>query len=281
MVLGAGGMLGNAMMRILTENADCEVCGTVRSEGSKRLFGSDIAHRLLADVDAENHDSLLQAFSRFRPDVLINCVGLTKQLVKGDQPLRAISVNALLPHRLAGLCKLYGSRLIHISTDCIFSGNKGGYRESDRSDADDLYGRSKFLGEVAYPHTITLRTSVIGHGLQNTSGLVDWFLAQQGHCSGFTRAIFSGLPTVVLAQIVRDLVIPRPDLSGIYHVAAAPISKYNLLSLVGKVYGKQTRIDEDDRLGVDRSLNAERFRDATGYAPPDWAELIRVMHAFR
>jgi dTDP-4-dehydrorhamnose reductase len=281
LILGAGGMLGNAMIRVLSEKADWQVYGTVRSESSKRFFTVDIAGRLLSGVDVEQYDSLVQAFLHARPDVVINCVGLVKQLADADDPLQAIPINALLPHRLARLCELSGARLVHMSTDCVFAGDKGGYRESDPSDAKDLYGKSKFLGEVAYPHTVTLRTSIIGHELQRAHSLVDWFLSQQGRCNGFTQAIFSGLPTVVLAQIVRDLVIPRTDLFGVYHVAAQPISKYNLLQLIAEVYGKKIEIMANDRLVIDRSLNADRFREATGYTASSWPELIELMHAYK
>jgi dTDP-4-dehydrorhamnose reductase len=281
LVLGANGMLGNAMIRVLNEKTDYQVYGSVRSESSKQFFSADIAERLLSGVDVEQHDSLLQAFISIGPDVVINCVGLIKQLADAEDPLQAIPINSLLPHRLARLCELSGARLVHMSTDCVFAGDKGGYRESDPSDAKDLYGRSKFLGEVAYPHTITLRTSIIGHELQSAHGLVDWFLSQQGRCNGFSQAIFSGVPTVVLAQIVRDLVIPRTELSGVYHVAAQPISKYNLLKLIAEVYGKKIEIVSSDRLVIDRSLNADRFRDATGYIAPDWLQLIELMHAYK
>ena len=281
LVLGASGMLGNAMIRVLSEKADSQVYGTIRSESSKRFFRADIAERLIPGVDVEQHDSLLQAFTRARPDVVINCVGLIKQLADAEDPLQAIPINALLPHRLAKLCELSGARLVHMSTDCVFAGDKGGYRESDPSDAHDLYGRSKFLGEVAYPHTITLRTSIIGHELQSAHGLVNWFLSQQGQCRGYTRAIFSGLPTVALAQVVRDVVIPHTDLSGVYHVAAQPISKYDLLELVAEVYGKKIKIIPSDKLVIDRSLNAGRFSDATGYVVPGWPDLIKLMHSYK
>ncbi|WP_237759539.1 SDR family oxidoreductase [Sulfuricella sp. T08] len=279
--MGASGMLGNAMIRVLSEAADWQVHGTVRSESSKRFFRADIAERLLSGIDVEQYDSLIQAIIRVRPDVVINCVGLIKQLAEAEDPLQVIPINALLPHRLARLCELSGARLVHMSTDCVFAGDKGGYHESDPSDAKDLYGRSKFLGEVAYPHTVTLRTSIIGHELQSTHGLVGWFLSQQGRCKGFTRAIFSGLPTVVLAQIVRDVVIPRTNLSGVYHVASQPISKYDLLKLITDVYGKMIEITPSDQLVIDRSLNSDRFRDATGYVAPNWQELIELMHAYK
>lgn len=281
LVLGASGMLGNAMIRVLSEQADWQVHGTIRSESSMRFFHPDIAELLLAGVDVEQHDSLMQAFIRTRPDVVINCVGLIKQLAGAEDPLQAIPINALLPHRLAKLCELAGARLVHMSTDCVFAGDKGGYRESDLSDAKDLYGRSKFLGEVVYPHTVTLRTSIIGHELQGTHGLVGWFLSQQERCNGYTRAIFSGLPTVVLAQIVRDVVIPRTNLSGVYHIAAKPIAKFDLLKMIAEVYGKTIDIVPDDTLVIDRSLDAKRFQLATGYVAPDWFELIKLMYAYQ
>lgn len=280
LVLGVTGMLGNAMIRVLSDKRGFQVFGTARSESARRLFMSDIAERLIFGVDVEQNDSLIKVFTRIRPNVVINCIGLVKQLAEAEDPLQAIPINALLPHRLARLCELTGARLVHMSTDCVFAGEKGDYRESDPSDAKDLYGKSKYLGELAYPHTVTLRTSIIGHELQSAHGLVGWFLSQQELCNGYTKAIFSGLPTVVLAQVIRDVVIPRPDLSGVYHVAAQPISKYELLKLIATVYGKSIAIAPDDKLVIDRSLNADRFRDATGYVAPEWPVLIKTMHSY-
>lgn len=281
LVLGASGMLGNAVVRVLSEKTDWQVYGTVRSESAKRFFQESIAQKLLAGVDVEQQDSLTQAFIRVRPDVVINCIGLVKQLAEADDPLQAVPINTLLPHRLAKLCELSGARLVHMSTDCVFSGDKGGYRESDASDAKDLYGKSKYLGEVDYPHAITLRTSIIGHELQSAHGLVDWFLSQHGKCKGYTRAIFSGVPTVVLAKIIRDVVIPHSELHGVYQVAAKPISKCDLLKLVAEVYGKEIMIEPDDQVVIDRSLDAERFRKATGYIAPEWGEMIKLMYSYK
>ena len=213
--------------------------------------------------------------------MVVNCAGLTKHKPEVEDPLISIPINTLMPHRLAGLCKLVGARLIHISTDCVFSGEKGGYIENDFADARDVYGKSKALGEVHYPHTITLRTSTIGHELQSKYGLLDWFLSQEGRCKGYTRAIFSGLPTVVFAQIVRDVVIPHTELSGLYHVAAKPITKFDLLKLIADVYGKTIDMVPDDKLMIDRSLDAKRFQSATGYVAPEWPDLIKLMHAYK
>jgi len=281
LVLGASGMLGNAVLRVMGEKQDWEVFGTVRSSNVSRFFSDRVAQRLISGCDVENHDALVKIFVETRPNVVINCIGLIKQLADAEDPLRVIPINSLLPHRLAELCALVGARLVHMSTDCVFSGEKGGYLENDLPDAKDIYGKSKFLGEVDYPYAITLRTSIIGHELQSTHGLIGWFLSQQNHCKGYKRAIFSGLPTVALAKIIRDVVIPRPDLFGVYHVAAKPISKYDLLRLVADVYGKSIKIEPDDQLVIDRSLNADRFRQATGYVVPDWPELIKIMHSYQ
>lgn len=281
LVVGASGMIGSTVMRVLSEKKDWEVFGTARDISVKRFFSAAIGERLIADVDVEHPDLLVKVLDKIRPDVVVNCAGLTKHKPEADDPLVSIPINTLMPHRLAGLCKLVGARLIHVSTDCVFSGEKGGYVESDFADARDVYGKSKALGEVLYSHTVTLRTSTIGHELQSQYGLLDWFLAQQGSCKGYTRAIFSGLPTVVFAQVIRDVVIPHKALSGLYHVAAEPIGKFDLLKLIAEIYGKSIDIVPDEKLVIDRSLNADRFREATDYIAPDWRNLIKLMHSYQ
>ena len=280
LVFGASGMIGSAMFRVLSEKKEWEVWGTLRSTALKRFFPETLAGKLIPDVDVERHDALVRVFAQVRPDVVVNCVGLTKHHREAEDPLLAIPLNALLPHRLADLCAATGARLVHVSTDCVFSGTRGGYVEDDAPDAVDVYGKSKHLGEVNDAHAITLRTSTIGHELQSAYGLLEWFLSQQGSCKGFSRAIFSGLPNVVFAQVVRDVVIPRPELSGLYHVGAQPIDKYDLLQLIAKVYAKSIAIEKDDRFVIDRSLNTQRFQKATGYTAPGWDELIGTMHSF-
>lgn len=281
LVLGASGMLGNAVLRVLAADPDHEVWGTVRTPAAQKYFAPEIAGRLLVGIDVENQDILTALFARLRPEVVINCVGLVKQLAAAKDPLLALPINALLPHRLARLCELIGGRLIHISTDCVFNGRRGNYLETDSSDAEDIYGRSKALGEVCYPHAITLRTSIIGHELASAHGLVGWFLSQQGTVKGYRKAIFSGLPTVELASVIRDSVLSLPGLSGLYQVASAPIAKYDLLQLVAQAYGVETVIEPDDAVVVNNSLNADKFEAATGYRAPPWPELVRRMHEFQ
>lgn len=281
LILGATGMIGNAMFRVMAGDTSHNTFGTLRSERDLAFFDAGASKKLLVGIDVENSDALLRAIVTVRPDVVINCVGATKHKASGNDALSAIPLNALLPHRLAKLCEGFGSRLIHVSTDCVFSGRQGNYRETALPDADDVYGRTKALGEVDYPHAITLRTSTIGYELHSNFGLLEWFLKQTERCKGFRRAIFSGLPSVSFARVVRDLVIPRSDLSGLYHVAGRPISKYDLLVGIAEAYQKSIDIFADDTFVIDRSLNAERFSAATGYEAPDWKTLIRTMQKDR
>lgn len=279
LILGVTGMLGSAVFRTFSRDPQFEVWGTLRSASGLQHFAEPHRVRLLQGIDVLDQDALVDVLSRVRPEVVINCVGLIKQLADAKDPLSALPINAMLPHRLAKLCGLAGARLIHVSTDCVFSGSKGAYVEADVSDAEDLYGKSKFIGELhELPHAVTLRTSIIGHELGTHFSLIDWFLAQKGPIQGYVKAIFSGLPTVEMARVMKDHVIPYPELKGLYHVSVEPIDKLSLLRLIAEVYGHDIQITADDKVRIDRSLDSTRFRQATGYVPPTWPELVRVMH---
>lgn len=278
LILGATGMFGHTLLRNLATRSELTVHATSRtSSGLDRWFAADLLDRIHPFVDADNFDSVLRVLGDVRPDVVINCIGVIKQLSTAKDPLVTIPINSLFPHRLALACKAAGSRLIHISTDCVFSGTKGMYTENDPSDADDLYGRSKYLGEVDYPHCVTLRTSIIGHELSTSYSLIDWFLSREGKVKGFTRAIYTGFPTVEMARIIAEYVIPNESLNGLYQVSSDPISKYDLLKLVAGQYGKRIEIEPFDDFHCDRSLDSTRFRQATGYTPPRWPELVKSM----
>lgn len=279
LILGGTGMLGHVLFAQLSKRDNLQVYATARSlEGISQWFAPELLPKMRGNVDAGNLDSILHALAEVKPDVVINCVGIIKQSPAAQDPIISIAINALFPHRLALACKTAGARMIHISTDCVFSGHKGNYTESDESDADDLYGRTKFLGEVNYPHCITLRTSIIGHELKGKYGLIEWFLAQEGKVRGFTNAIYSGFPTVEIAGIIADHVIPNAELRGLYHVSSEPISKYDLLRLVAERYGKRIEIVRHDDFYCDRSLDSNRFRIATGYSPPRWPEIVDKMY---
>jgi dTDP-4-dehydrorhamnose reductase len=280
LILGAAGMLGHALFSLLAGRPEFTVFATVRgTEGLDRWFPPGLLQRIRGGVDVGRFDTVVRVLEEIRPDVVVNCIGVVKQLPLAKDPIVSITVNALFPHRLARACGEAGIRMIHIGTDCVFSGEKGNYLESDLPDATDLYGRTKWMGEVDSPRCVTLRTSIIGHELSGRHGLIEWFLAQEGSVRGFARAVFSGLPTVELAGIVTDRVIPNEGLTGLYHVSTAPISKYELLRLVMERYGKRIRIERDEAFVCDRSLDSSRFRKATGYQPPPWPEMVSRMRA--
>ena len=275
LILGAYGMLGHKLFLTFSKRFDTfATCRSFHKKWSHILP----KERLFADVHADNFDSVIRAVQLVAPDVVINCIGIVKQLDAAKDPIIAITINALFPHHLALICKNAGARLIHFSTDCVFNGVKGNYTEDDPSDANDLYGRTKFLGELSLPHCVTLRTSIIGHELNGRLGLIDWFLSQEGKVRGFTQAIYTGFPTVEMARIIAEYVIPNEDLSGLYQVSSSPISKYELLRLVADQYNKRIEIEPYAEFSCDRSLDSSRFRATTSYRPPSWEELVTLMH---
>lgn len=279
LLLGATGMLGHTVFKHLSEMDRFDVHATARSiDGLSKWFTPELMSNVIDGVDAYQFDSVERAINEVRPDVVINCIGIIKQLAEASDPLKAITINALFPHQVANVCRTSGTRMIQISTDCIFSGARGNYTEDDSSDAGDLYGRTKFLGEAYYPHCVTLRTSIIGHELKGKYGLIEWFLEQEGNTKGFTRAIFSGFPTLELTRIIAEYVIPNKELSGLYQVSSEPISKYELLKLVAERYKKNIDIEPYEDFCLDRSLDSARFRKLTGYKPPSWPELIDMMY---
>lgn len=280
LILGGSGMLGHRLWVNLRK--EHEVWVTVRQTLSPFPELSEFPSKYVrTDVDASNFDQVTRALASIQPDLVINCIGLIKQMGHlARDPIMSISLNALLPHRISLICRAARIRMIHISTDCVFSGKKGNYLESDESDAEDLYGRSKFLGEVTYPpHSITLRTSIIGRELKTRLGLIEWFLSQKDGDTvrGYKRAIFTGFTTDELSRIIMDKVIPNPELTGLYHVSSDPINKYDLLQIANRAFDRKINILPDEEFFMDRSLDSTRFRKATGYQPPSWTEMIQEM----
>ncbi|HOW72879.1 MAG TPA: SDR family oxidoreductase [Phycisphaerae bacterium] len=274
LILGAGGMLGHKLMQLYSAKYD--VLGTVRQDAAAydryRVFPQGT---LIGRVDADDFASIERAADGFGPTWIVNCIGVIKQLDAARDPLTTISINSLLPHRLAKLCSTRGIRLIHISTDCVFSGSTGMYKESDTPDPVDLYGRTKLLGEVTGANCLTLRTSIIGRELSTRNGLLEWFL-QPNHkeVRGFRRAIYSGLTTIELARVIESVMHVRKELTGVYHVSSDPINKYDLLLLIREAFGIPTSVVAADTPSIDRSLASARFRQAMAYTPPPWTSLI-------
>ena len=276
LILGGDGMLGHRLYKTLRQRHEAKV--TLRQEFTAyREYGLFDSSDVYAGIDARNTEALLDVFQQFKPEVLINAVGIVKQRAEAEDAILSIEINALLPHRLAALSRAGGVRLVHVSTDCVFAGLTGNYNEDTRPDPDDLYGRAKLLGEVTGERCLTLRTSLIGTELRRKTGLVEWFLAQRGAVKGYRRAIFTGFTTFEMSRIIERLALDHPHAEGVYHVSSDPISKYELLSLIRDKLGLDTRIIADDTLRCDRSLDSSRFRTAFGYTPPSWDDMIEEL----
>jgi dTDP-4-dehydrorhamnose reductase len=277
-ILGIIGMLGSELFINFIKNKNFIVKGSTRKSSLK--FFQKYKRNIDYNVSVNDIEKIKKNILRFKPHCVINCVGSIKQKIGIVKNYKKIFyTNSVFPHKIYSIIKSTNIKLIHFSTDCVFNGVKGNYSEEDHLSANDIYGLSKYLGELKYPNTFTIRTSIIGHELNSSSSLIDWFLTQETSIKGYKKAIFSGLPTVELARIIRDYVIPHPHLRGVYNVSAVAITKYDLLSLVANVYNKKIEIYPDDQVNINRSLDSSKFCAATGYVVPSWPELIKLMHA--
>ncbi len=278
LILGAGGMLGHKLLQILAQTFD--VRATCRSvpDGLRRFDWFD-EQTLITGTDAADLAPFEQAIKKFEPDVVINAIGVIKQIPSAKDVINTLEINSIFPQRLARLAGEYGFRLIQISTDCVFSGKTGYYSETDLPDAGDLYGQSKRWGELADENCLTLRTSIIGHEIGSHHSLVDWFLSNRGgKVKGFTKAIYSGFPTVVFANIIKDIIKLHPQLQGLYHLSSEPINKFDLISMINSQYAAEIEIESTDDPAIDRSLNSDKFRAETGFRPQSWPDMVKAMH---
>lgn len=277
LILGGDGMLGHRLFFHLRGRH--EIRATLRREWTAcEHHGIFSPLDVYEGVDVRDRDRLVEVMSDFRPEAVVNAVGIVKQRELAKEAIPSLEVNALFPHRLAGLCAVAGIRLVHVSTDCVFSGRRGRYTEEDVSDAEDLYGRTKFLGEVGGKNCITLRTSIIGLELSHRESLVEWFLAQRGEIRGFTRAVYSGLTTAEMSRVIERVLVWHQDLSGVWQVASEPISKYDLLVRLAESLGRtDVRITPDGSVRIDRSLSGAAFERATGYHAPGWDEMLKEL----
>ncbi len=275
LVLGATGMLGHKMFQTLRERFE-DTHAAVRSPLSN-LSHIDLFQKgnIVAGVDAQDLVAITELVAEHKPAVLVNCVGVIKQRNDAKAYIPSLTLNSLLPHHLSTELAKRGGRLIHFSTDCVFSGKRGGYTENDQSDAEDLYGKTKFLGEVSAPNAVTLRTSMIGRELSHFQSLLEWFLRQKSrHVEGYTRAMYSGLTTNKLSEIVADLIEDHPELSGLYQVTGNTISKFELLKLIQERFKLPLEVVPDEMVHCDRSMIGDKFKEATGFEAPEWPELI-------
>ena len=276
LILGGDGMLGHQLFLHLKERHDVKV--TLRQDFAAYTQFEIFCRESVYDaLDIRSMDRLIEVMADCRPEAVINAIGIVKQRADAKESIPSLMINALLPHRLAVLCKAIGARLIHLSTDCIFSGRKGNYQESDPSDAEDLYGKTKYLGEVHESNCLTLRTSIIGRELSRHTGLLDWFLGQTSSVKGFTNAIYTGFTTLEMSRIIERMLLDFPDIFGVYQVSSDPISKYELLLLFREKLGHNIEIIPDDSFCCDRSLDSSRFRAEFNYTPPTWSSMIEEL----
>jgi len=277
LVIGGSGMLGHKLVQILGSQFD--VWTTIRAAYSDvERFGIFDPARVIAGVDLTNSNSVPSAIRAANPEVVINAAGLIKQVPESADSVLMLKINSIFPQALAELAIEHGFRLITVSTDCVFNGKRGNYSELDKPDAKDLYGVSKRLGELNYPNCLTLRTSIIGRELHNRHALVEWFLDNRGETvNGYAKAIYSGFPTFVLAQILLKIVSDHPKLQGTYHVSSDPINKFELLNLLNEYYCAGVRIERSDDVVIDRSLDSSAFRKITGFSPANWEQMIEQM----
>ena len=278
LIVGGGGMLGHKLWQMARDHV--ETWATVRTVSPALAALGVVDDRTITGVDVDRLDTLEAALDRARPDVVVNCVGVVKQLAAAKDPIPSIGINALYPHLLARAARGRGARVIHISTDCVFDGVAGGYTEDVLTNATDLYGRTKALGEIGGAGALTVRTSIIGRELSGTSGLVEWFLSRRGGTAdGYRGAIFSGFTTAALTAILLRVIAEQPALEGLYHVSAPAIDKHTLLGRLDAAFGTGVTIAPRDEPRIDRSLDSSRFQAATGMTPPGWDAMIAALAA--
>ena len=273
-------MLGSILFKYLYLKTDINTFGVLRN---RRNLINDLnmyKNKNIYETNLTDSYELKELINLVRPEIVINCVGIVKQHPNSNDPIISISLNSLFPHKLNKICEFAGSKLIQISTDCVFSGKKGLYDEKDLPDPVDIYGKSKLLGEVNSGSALTLRTSYIGKELNTQRGLLSWFLSQKGRIKGYSKAIYSGLTTLEIARVIYEFVIPNQDLKGTYHLSSEPIDKFSLLNLIKNEYKKNLIIDKDIKYSIDRSLNSSKFRIETGYQPLGWEKAIKEMKSF-
>lgn len=277
LVLGGEGMLGHKMYQTLLARYPDTACTVSRplEEPFYRRVALFRQGRVIGGIDAMDLQALGDLLRERKPEFLVNCIGIVKQRDEAKASVPSISLNSLLPHKLAEFAASWGGRVIHFSTDCVFSGRRGKYTEEDPSDAEDLYGKSKYLGEISVSNALTLRTSIIGRELAHFQSLLEWFLAQEGKTvRGFRRVIYSGVTTNFMARLVGNLIADHPSLSGLYQVTAPPISKHDLLCRLKEAYPLTVEIVPDEVEVSDRSMVGEKFVRATGYRLPEWDDLV-------
>jgi dTDP-4-dehydrorhamnose reductase len=270
LVLGLYGMLGHKLARVLANQH--QIWGTCRNLNAIEIIPKQ---RIMENVNVNDFQSIMDAIDAVKPEVVINCIGVIKQLKAADDMQISLELNSLFPQKLAMACETRNIRLIHFSTDCVFSGKKGMYKESDIPDATDVYGKTKYLGEVKGTNCFTIRSSIIGRELGTQNGLLEWFITNRGKTvKGYRNAIYSGFTTLEMGNIVNNIISNHPKLSGVWQVASQPISKFELLNIINDKFNLDAKIEPFDDFFCNRSLDGSKFSMKTGYDAPSWESMI-------
>lgn len=280
LILGASGMLGFQLLKCASKINNVTVFGVVRNKRGLLENREFISANNIFEIDDINNYSCLNDIVRnVSPDVIINAIGIVKQSGISQNSIVSIEINSLLPHKLAQISQNIGAKFVHISTDCVFDGHKGNYKLTDLSNALDLYGRTKFLGEVSYGNAITLRTSIIGHEISgHNQGLLDWFLNAKTSVFGYKSAIFSGFTTLELSRLIFEIILSKKNISGLFQVASYPISKFDLLEIIKEKYQLDIEIVSSNSMQIDRSLDGTYFNKIFNYSPPKWPKMIEDLY---
>jgi dTDP-4-dehydrorhamnose reductase len=275
LVLGAAGMLGHMLVRVLSEHH--QVIGTTSSQYDSKSPRARILNKAnwIDQVDVRNLQTVENAINHAKPNVLINCVGVIKQKMDSGNIIDAILINSLVPHQLAAACEKLDIRFIHFSTDCVFEGTPGIKYTSYTPNATDLYGTTKRLGEVNYAPAITLRTGFVGRQLSGAEGLFEWVLSQKGKAvSGYQNAIYSGLTTMALSRVIQQVIEVQPTLSGLYQVASNRINKFDLITQLNESLQLDLSIAKNTEFMCDRSMDGTEFTNSTNIQIPSWEEML-------
>ena len=280
LIIGINGMLGNSLFKYFTERTDLKTFGLIRNKKRLNKSYKYFSSNKIYQINYMDYDQLKKILIDLSPKIIINCIGIVKQNPLSNNVLLSIQVNSLFPHILYKYSSKIHARLINFSTDCIFSGLKGNYKENDFADAQDLYGRTKFLGEISDSRAITLRTSFIGQEVSTNRALLNWFLSKSGTIKGYKNAIYSGLTTLEIGKVIHKFIIPNENIEGLYHLSSKKIDKFTLLSILKEQYKRTLTIEEDYNFKIDRSLDSEKFKKETGYQPLEWSKAVKEMKAF-
>ena len=282
LVFGATGMIGHKMFQLLTMN-NLEASGTVRHAPANYLSVSFFANqRIIPSIDVTKLASVQSLLNSRNPDIIINCVGITLRKPEIKDEELCVKVNAEFPHFLKKYVEVNKKYLIHFSTDCVFSGKADSYTEDSKPDATDVYGRTKALGEVSGDHALTLRGSQLGSEVFGKSELLEWAIAQSGQSiKGYDQAIYSGVTTNGVADLVADLIQRPKRLTGLYQVASQPISKYDLLCKVNQIFKLRMKIEPDSSYKNRKVLSAAKIASEIGYRCASWDQMLQQTYQDR